>query len=87
MIKSEICIKFFNINDMREREERERFSTTGLINVQGFVESELKRQKNYLICLPADRTTRNRSLPIKSRSILVRGVTAAFTMDEFIVKL
>lgn len=66
MIKSEMCIKFFNINDMREREERERFSTTGLINVQGFVEVELKRQKNYLICLPADRTTRNRSLPIKS---------------------
>lgn len=48
-----MCIKFFNINDMREREERERFSTTGLINVQGFVEVELKRQKNYLICLPA----------------------------------
>lgn len=66
MIKSEMCIKFFNINDMREREERERFSTTGLINVQGFVEVELKRQKNYLICLPADHTTRNRSLPIKS---------------------
>lgn len=24
MIKSEMCIKFFNINDMRERDERER---------------------------------------------------------------